>query len=147
MSDQDGSTGRSWTYPFPWTQESYDYMWNNSLKKRPENWMNRASITKSRRTAERWEGGAVMVSLWTNLHLAMAIHIGRDHTGTDLFPEEQGIQVQPQRPNPLDPAQERQTSKTPDFEDQWRICPKEPIGLQGTENPLKRAHTQTHLNS
>lgn len=34
-----------------------------------------------------------MVSLCKTLHLAMVIHIGRDHTGPDLFPEEQGIQV------------------------------------------------------
>ena len=66
----------------------------------------------------------------------MAIHIGRYPKGTDLFPEEQGVQVPHKRPKLLDPAQERQTSKTPEFDDQWRLCPKETIELQGTENPL-----------
>ena len=40
----------------PGMQQIYNYIWNNSLGKGPENWMNKVSITKGKRAASK-QGG------------------------------------------------------------------------------------------
>ena len=53
---QNGHVGKSWTHLLPWMQQIYNYIWNNSLGKGPENWMNKVSITKGKRAASK-QGG------------------------------------------------------------------------------------------
>ena len=133
---QDGSIGRSWTHILPWTQEIYNYKWNNSLKKRPENWMNTASITKCKRTAARWVGEAVMVSPLKNR---------TPYHSDSLWEESQRYRSFPQGARDSGSTSDIQTPRSRTGETKlrntwlWkprRNMSRKTIELQGTENPL-----------
>lgn len=86
--------GRAWTHLLLKTQQIYSCIWINSLRKGPENWVNRASTTKDLRTAQRQVEEAVIKSPQRkkkkkkNHTWATAVQNGRDFKGMNLFPED-----------------------------------------------------------
>ena len=108
---QNSIVSRSWTPLIPWAQEIYNYIWNNSLSRRSENWMNRPCTTKAKMTASRQVIEAERRAHQGKMHTPAAVILTqRDHKRMNLFPKEQGI-VAPHQP--LDPTWERKSVKHP----------------------------------
>ena len=133
---QNSIVSRSWTYLIPWAQEIYNYIWNNSLSRRSENWMNRTYTTKAM-TASRQVIEAERRAHQGKMHTPAAVILTqRDHKGMSLFPKEQGI-VTPHQP--LDPTLERKVSQAPQtlgFEKPVENMFRKILEIQVMENPL-----------
>ena len=94
---QNGSVGRSWTHLIPRTQQIYNYIWNNSIRKGPENWINRNSATKGKRTSLRW-----------GREVETQSHQGKTHTPATVIHNWDGSQK-----NKSFPSGARDLSSTP----------------------------------
>ena len=111
---QDGGIGRSWTHSSSWFNKSTAICGKIPSEKRHENWMNRASTTKVKRTVLKHRRGRGMVlpkdtHTHTHTHPSCDILHQRGSQRYQSFPwGTRGLSCASQT---LDPAQERWTPK------------------------------------
>lgn len=108
---QDGGIGRSWTHSSSWFNTSTTICGIIPSEKRHENWMNRASTTKVKRTVLRYRWGRGMILPKENTHTIPTcdiLHQGGSQRYQSFPWGTRGLSCASQT---LDPAQERWTSK------------------------------------
>lgn len=113
---QNGSTGISGTQSLPWMQLKYNYVWNNFLWKRLENWMKRASIIKDKKDSSKKgrRGGDTISAKNKTKHPSIpgvATHNWEASQKSQNFPESGKFVFHIRHPQPLDPAWERWAPK------------------------------------
>lgn len=115
--------GRAWTHLLLKTQQIYSCIWINSLRKGPENWVNRASTTKDLRTAQRQVEEAVIKSPQRKKkkkkpHLSHSSPKWERFQRNESFPWGLGyFSSTSDTPTPKSCIREMS------FENQWKICP------------------------